>query len=163
MNRITTFQRLPRRALALALAAALLIPAAFADAGTPQLTTTRTLADGVTYRNTVTSHASAGRVESFALEVEPGSGVHPITVQGSGPIYGSGTITRAVQLAESMGYHVVGGINSDFYTPGTGVPNGLVIENGVYRSSSGGFSAVTMVDGQLQLVPSPQVSITLTN
>lgn len=163
MNRITTFQHLYRRALALALAAALLIPAAFADAGTPQLTTTRTLADGVTYRNTVTSHASAGRVESFALEVEPGSGVYPITVQGSGPIYGSGTITRAVQLAESMGYHVVGGINSDFYTPGTGVPNGLVIENGVYRSSSGGFSAVTMVDGQLQLVPSPQVSITLTN
>ena len=163
MNPTTTFQRLSRRALALTLAAALLIPAAFATAGTPQLTTTQALADGLTYRNTVTSHTSAGRVEGFTLELEPGSGIYPIAVQGSGPIYGSGTITRAIQLAESRGYHVVGGINGDFYTPGTGVPNGLVIEDGIYRSSSGGFSALTVVDGQLQLVPSPQVSTTLTN
>ncbi|HIT31784.1 MAG TPA: S-layer homology domain-containing protein [Candidatus Enterenecus stercoripullorum] len=162
MNR-NTIQRLSRRALALVLAAALLFPTAFAAAGTPQLTTTQTLADGLTYRNTVSSHSSAGRVESFALELEPGSGIYPIAVQGSGNIYGSGTITRAVQLAENMGYQVVGGINGDFYTLSTGVPNGLSIENGVYRSSSGGYPAVAMVGGQLQLCQSPQIAITLTN
>ena len=47
MNR-NTFRRLSRRALGLVLAAAMLIPAAFATAGTPQLTTTQTLANGLT-------------------------------------------------------------------------------------------------------------------
>ena len=162
MNR-NTFRRLSRRALALVLAAAMLIPAAFATAGAPQLTTTQTLASGLTYRNTISDHDSAGRVEGFSLELEPGSGIYPITVQGSGNIYGSGTINQAIQQAERMGYHVVGGINGDFYTLSTGVPNGIAIEDGVYRSSSGGFSAVAMVGGQLRLVQSPQVAITLTN
>ena len=162
MNR-NTFRRLSRRALGLVLAAAMLIPAAFATAGTPQLTTTQTLANGLTYRNTISDHDSAGRVEGFSLELEPGSGIYPITVQGSGNIYGSGTINQAIQQAERMGYHVVGGINGDFYTLSTGVPNGIAIEDGVYRSSSGGFSAVAMVGGQLRLVQSPQVAITLTN
>ncbi|HJH62763.1 MAG TPA: phosphodiester glycosidase family protein [Firmicutes bacterium] len=162
MNR-NTFPRLARRLTALVLAAALLIPTAFATAGDPQLSTTQALTDQLTYRNTISEHPSAGRVESFSLELEPGGSVYPIAVQASGSIYGSGTITQAIQAAEAMGYHVVGGINGDFYTPGTGIPNGLVIEHGVYRSSSGGYPVLAMVDGQLQLSQAPQVALTLTN
>ena len=165
MNR-NAFRRLPHRTLALALAMALLVPAglpARADAGTPRITTTRALADGLTYRNTVSEHPSSGRVEDFVLEVRPGTHITPIMVQGNGSVYGAGTMTQAIGQAEALGYQVVGGVNGDFYTPTTGIPNGLAIEQGVYRTSADGHPALAVSGGQLQLCPAPQVSLTLTN
>ena len=87
MNR-SAIRNLPKRALALTLAAALLCPAASANAGSTQLDTAQELADGLTYRNTVSNHSAAGRMESFSLELEPDSDVEPILLQGSGTIYG---------------------------------------------------------------------------
>ena len=84
-------------------------------------------------------------------------------VQSSGTIYGAATINKAVSYAESLGYHVVGGINSDFFTMGSGIPNGISIEEGVYKSSPEGNHAISVVDGRLELSASPQVELTLTN
>ena len=162
MNRFT-IQSFPRRALALVLTAALLVPTALATAGTAQLNTTQVLADGLTYRNTISNHSSAGRMESFSFELEPDSVVYPIMIQAAGTVYGAATINRAITTAQEMGYHVIGGINSDFFTMGSGIPNGISIEEGVYQSSSEGNNAIAMVDGQLQLVSDPQVTITVTN
>ena len=64
-------QSLAKRAAAVLLAAALAIPTAYASAGTRWLTTTQTLADGLTYVNTITQHSSAGRVESYSLPAQP--------------------------------------------------------------------------------------------
>ena len=50
MNR-SAIPKLPKRVLALVLAAALLTPSAFASAGTAQINTAQTLADGLVYRN----------------------------------------------------------------------------------------------------------------
>ena len=119
---------LPKRVLALALSAALLTPSALASAGTSRLITEQSLADGLIYRNLVTEHPSAGRIESFSFELEPDSLVFPIMIQASGTAYGAATINRAVRQAEELGYHVVGGINSDFFTLGNGIPNGISIE-----------------------------------
>ena len=152
-----------RRLLALVLAAALLVPAAFASAGQAQITTTQTIADGLTYQNTVTDHPDAGRVESFSLELSPDSGIFPILIQPTGTIYGSGTIHQAVRQAQAMGYYVLGGVNSDFFTLSTGVPNGVCIEDGIYRSSPDGNHVIASVDGALRLSQSPQVAMTLTN
>lgn len=162
MNRFT-LRSLPRRAAALVLTAALLIPSAFASAGTTRLTTQQTLADGLIYRNTISEHPSAGRLESFSFELEPDSPVYPIMVQSAGTIYGAATINRAISYAESLGCHVVGGINSDFFTLGNGIPNGISIEDGVYKSSPEGYHAISMVDGELRLSTSPQVEITVSN
>ena len=162
MNR-STLCRLPQRVLSLVLAAALLTPPALASAGNTQLSTAQELADGLTYRNTISEHTSASRVESFSLELEPDSDVYPIMIQASGTVYGAATINRAILTAEEMGYHVVGGINSDFFTPGSGVPNGLSIEDGIYKSSPDGYSAVVMADDQLCLIETPQIDITVTN
>ena len=145
------------------LTAALLVPSAFASAGTTRLSTSRTLADGLTYINTISEHPSSGRIESFSFQLEPGSDVTPIMVQSSGTIYGAATINKAVSYAESLGYHVVGGINSDFFTMGSGIPNGISIEEGVYKSSPEGNHAISVVDGELRLSASPQVEITVTN
>lgn len=155
-------QSLSKRAAAVILAAALALPTAYASAGTRWLTTTQTLTDGLSYVNTITQHSSAGRVESYSFLVSSNSEAYPIMVQSSGTAYGAATINKAISYAESMGYNVIGGINSDFFGNG-GVPLGISIENGIYKSSPEGNNAVATVNGQVSLSVSPQVYITLTN
>ena len=107
------FTQAARRLTALTLALLLALPSAYAAAGSPQLRTTRELADGLTYSNTITSHSAAGRVESFSLELSPDSReVEPIFLQASGTAYGAGSINLAVSYAQSLGYHVLGAINT---------------------------------------------------
>lgn len=155
-------QSLSKRAAAVILAAVLALPTAYASAGTRWLTTTQTLTDGLSYVNTITQHSSAGRVESYSFLVSPNSEAYPIMVQSSGTAYGAATINKAISYAESMGYNVIGGINSDFFGNG-GVPLGVSIENGIYKSSPEGNNAVATVNGQVSLSVSPQVYIRLTN
>lgn len=157
---------LPRRAAALLLALVLLLPTAYAAAGEQKLQTTAQLAAGLTYRNTVTVNGGS-RVESFALELSPGSAARPILVQGSGTIYGGASINYAVSQAQAQGYHVLGGINTDFFVMSTGVPVGLVVENGVYKSSSDpsnvNESALAITGGWPSVVDKPQVALSLYN
>ena len=158
------FTQAARRLTALTLALLLALPSAYAAAGSPQLRTTRELADGLTYSNTITSHSAAGRVESFSLELSPDSReVEPIFLQASGTAYGAGSINLAVSYAQSLGYHVLGAINTDFFAPSTGVPLGISIEDGIYKSSPEAEAAVVITDGEVELVEQPQVTLTLTN
>ena len=154
---------LPRRLGALALSLLLLLPTAYASAGEEKLRTEYELADGLTYVNTITSHPAGGRVESYALELSDSRDVLPITLQSSGTLYSGATIGRAVEQAEGLGYRVLGAVNSDFFAMSTGVPMGIVVEDGVYKSSPEGRTALTITDGTFALVEQPQVTITLTN
>lgn len=117
---------LPRRAAALLLALVLLLPAAYAAAGERMLQTSVPVVDGLTYYNTVTVNNDR-RIESHALELAPDSPVHPILLQGSETIYTGVSINRAISNAQAAGYHVLGGINTDFFSMSNGVPLGLVI------------------------------------
>ena len=65
--------------------------------------------------------------------------------------------------AQSLGYHVLGAVNTDFFSTASGVPIGMVIENGVYKSSAEEEAAMAIVNGQVLLVDSPKVTLTLTN
>ena len=151
-----------RRAAAFLLALLLAVPTGYARAGDRKLQTSSVLTDGLTYYNTITENASS-RIESFSLELSPYSPAYPILVQGSGAIYGGGTISKAVSYAQSLGYHVLGAVNTDFFSTASGVPIGMVIENGVYKSSPEEEAAMAIVDGQVCLVDDPQVTLTLTN
>lgn len=155
-----------RRATACLLAVALTIPTVFAAAGEPRLRTSTELMDGLTFHNAITENYRR-RVESFSLELKPGSQVKPILVQGSGSIYGGADINQAVRNAQRQGYHVLGAVNTDFFSFSTGVPFGLFIEDGVYKSSnplSPYKDAVSVgADGSISLLDSPQVKLTLTN
>ena len=153
-----------RRLASLVLAAVLLLPStAHAAAGQQKLQTSISLTDGLTYVNTVTDHPAAGRVESFALELSAYSAARPILVQGSGSIYGTGTINAAVEQAQAMGYHVLAAVNTDFFSTATGIPIGLVIADGVYQSSAEGNSALVISGGTASLKESPQIDLTLVN
>ncbi len=154
-----------RRISALTVAAALTLTTAYAGAGDQKLSTVRPLVEGLNYINTVTQHPQAGRVESHMLELGANSTVYPIMVQGAGTIYGAASINKAVQSARSMGYHVLGAINTDYFAPKNGVPMGMVIEDGEYMTSPEGpvSAAIAAANGRLELVENPQIALTLTN
>ncbi len=155
----TTFLR---RAPAFALAVLLALPTVYAAAGEQKLQTSALLVEGLTYRNTVTVNNSS-RVESFSLELEPDSPAYPILLQASGTVYGAATVNKAVSYAQSLGYHVLGAINTDFFSLSSGVPIGIVIEDGVYKSSPENEGAVLITDGALSLCQSPKVALSLYN
>jgi len=144
------------------LAAALLLPVACASAGTRKLQTLRTLTNGFTYADTVTENPS-GRVESYALELAPGGTVKPILLQGSGTISTAASINKAVANAQAAGYHVLAAVNTDFFSGSTGIPLGIAIEDGVYKTSPENECAITVTDGVVGLVEDPRVQLTLTN
>lgn len=151
-----------RRISALALAAVLALPTVYASAGEKKLQTSQTLVDGLDYINTITYHSESGRTESFALELSPDSDAWAIMLQGSDTIYSGATINKAIEHAQEKGYHVLGAINTDFFSYATGVPMGIVIEDGVYKSSPEGRTALTITDGTFELVEAPEITITLT-
>ncbi len=153
---------LPRRAAALFLAVLLLIPPVYATAGERKLQTSTQIVNGLTYRNTVTVNGGS-RVESYAFELSRYSDAYPILMQSAGTIYGAATINKAVATAQEAGYHVLGAVNTDFFSMSTGVPMGIVIENGIYKSGTEGENAMAIVDGQVSIVPAPKVSMSLYN
>lgn len=130
--------------------------------GTEIYTNVSQITDGLTYTNTIYSNDTYGREESFALTVQPGSSVRPM-VMACDTIYGGMTISSCVSYAERLGYNVVGAMNTDFFNSAK-VPQGLVIENGVYKSSPSGENAVVFQeDGSVQALNHPTVTISLTN
>ena len=153
---------LPRRAAALFLALILLLPTVYAAAGERKLQTSAQIVDGLTYRNTVSVNGSS-RVESFSLELSRYSDARPILLQSAGTVYGAASINKAVSQAQEQGYHVLGAINTDFFSMSTGVPMGIVIEDGVYKSSTDGENAMAIVNGEISIIPSPRVAMTLYN
>ena len=130
MRHTTSF---PRRAAAFFLAFLLLLPTAYATAGERKIQTSTQIVDGLTYKNTVTENGGS-RVESFSLELSPDSAARPILLQGSSTIYAGASINKAVSSAQEAGYHVLGAINTDFFSMSTGVPIGMVIEDGDRKS-----------------------------
>lgn len=150
------------RIVSLALVVALLIPVAHATAGEQKLCTTRALMDNLLYMDTITQN-TGGRVESYAMEYTPGGSITPIMLQGSGTICTAASISKAVSNAQAKGYHVLGAVNTDFFSGSTGIPMGIVVEDGVYKSSPEEECAVIVTDGAIDLVETPQVQMTLTN
>lgn len=152
-----------RRAAALLCAASLAVPTVYATSAEEILQTQTTIVDGLTYYNTVSSTA-AGRLESFTLELEEGGNVSPLLVTGDGTIYGGSTISSAVKYAQEQGYHVLGAINTDFFSSASGIPLGIVIQDGEYQSSPENESAILInEDGEFDLCETPEVTMTLTN
>ncbi len=137
------------------------VPAQAAE-GTIISKDTSQILPNVTYTNTVAEH-SGGRVESFTLAASPDSTLYPISIQGSGYIYGGGNMQSAVAKAEALGYNVIGGINSDYFSLSHGVPMGIVIEDGVYKSSPGTHSSILFNGTQTTVVGPTAVATTLYN
>lgn len=75
------------------------------------------------------------------VEYSPNSGVTPIIAYGNN-LYGKSTITYVADFLENNGQKVIAGINADFFDTTTGIPIGIVIDNGVFVSSNLGSPAI---------------------
>jgi len=156
-------RRILRAGVALLILLSLLITPAAQAVGSTVYTNTRQLADNLQLVNTINWSSSPGRVESFALRLTGPGDAYPIVMTGSA-IFGANRISTIVAAAESMGKNVLAAINADFFSMRTGVPIGIVIEDGLYRSSPNGRTAVGFDNnGSVFFVENAQVSITLTN
>ena len=120
------------------------------------------LTDGLTYTNRIFA-ASNGRVETFSLEINPGKSAELITTSCD-TVYGGMKPDEAIRYAESLGYNVVAAVNTDFFSTANHIPLGLVIENGIYKSSpEGGNALIIDENGCSSIVRAPEISIALTN
>lgn len=157
-------KRLFRAGLLLLVVLLFLSQTVAAAVGETVYTNTRWLADNLEYTNTINWSSSPGRTESFAVRMTGPGDAYPIVMNGD-TIYGAFRISRMVRYAESLGMNVLAAVNTDFFSMSTGVPLGLVIEDGAYMSSSDdGRNALCFGnDGSVFFVTDPKVSISLYN
>ena len=68
------------------------------------------------------------------MTIAPDSTVRPI-VSACDTIYGGMTLPQAVAWAEGLGHNIVAATNADFGYWETRIPCGMVVEDGIYKSS----------------------------
>ncbi|UOO38593.1 phosphodiester glycosidase family protein [Oscillospiraceae bacterium CM] len=158
MKKFTAFT-----AAVLALAVLTTATAMALGAGDAVYVNTRHVANNLSYTNTVSYINGTQRQESYALSLTGSGDAYPI-VMACDTIYGSLTVDAMVSYAAKQGKNVLAAVNTDFFSMKTGVPMGIDIENGVYKSSPEGNTAVAFdADGSVRFSESPEVTMTLFN
>ncbi len=150
-----------RRGAALFLSAALLVTTAAASyaLGDELHQTVTPLADGVTLTKQLfwSNSQSNLRTENY-LTYTPGSDYSPAVSFGSS-ILSRRTVSALAKDLETGGQRVLGGINGDYFDMATGNPLGLVVTDGILRSSSAQFSAVGFLPDGSAMIGTPELSI----
>lgn len=142
----------------------LTFPVCAADSGAGTMTSSvRTfIASGLSYYSRTFAETDGKRQKSAGLELSPNGDVYPI-VMACDTIWGGLTMDAMVGYAQQQGYNVVGAVNTAFYNS-PGVPIGIVVENGVFKSSSDGLHAFAIMnDGSYYISRDPQVDLQLSN
>lgn len=136
-------QRILSAGLALSLVCSLAVPALASEAMGEELTDRTTVLNEETELSTQVFWSSAYsdlRTEHL-VTYEPNRDVKPIVTYG-GALTERSTVSAMAKRLESEGSRVVAGLNGDFYNVNTGLPIGLVVTDGLLRSSDAGHHAV---------------------
>ena len=88
----------------------------------------------------------------------PNESVHPTVVYGDA-LLNRYTLSDMAKSLEDAGKRVVGGVNGDFYVPATGEPLGLVVTDGIVRSSSSYHPAVGFRADGAAMVGTPYLNV----
>lgn len=91
----------------------------------------------------------------------PGGDIQPVAAYGS-RLYGKSTISAIADFVAESGRTVVAAINGDFFSSSTGLPLGMVVTDGVLRSSDAGRNAVGFTEEGYAVIGAPELSMTLT-
>jgi hypothetical protein len=160
-------QRLKRikRIVCVLLAVLLLTPPALAAEtvdGIGQLLRKSTLPIGQdTYYTTDTlQHTVSGKEEERYIEFTPGGGLSPVVAYGS-KLYGKSNVNEVANYLRTQGMTPVAAVNGDFFMTDTGIPIGLVITDGIIRSSDSGQNAVCFREDGSAFISKPQLSVNL--
>ena len=124
---------------------------------------TQALSDNLDFTNTISYNSTDGRRESFDLSLTGAGDAYPMIMTGE-TVFGATTISSVIAYAESQGKNVLAAMNTDFFFSQTGIPIGMVIEEGRYISSPGGRSTVAIgYDGSVSIFENAGVQISLYN
>lgn len=160
MKRI--FPRALSLSLALALLAALTVPALASPAMGDDLISAETLLNRQTQLSTNvfwSTVSSDYRTENL-ITYTPNDAVTPIVTYG-GVLTDRTSVSTAAQALEAQGHRVVAGINGDFYNVNNGLPIGIVVTEGRLRSSDAGFHAIGFRADGTAILGKPSVAMTI--
>jgi exopolysaccharide biosynthesis protein len=123
---------------------------------------TSPLGDNATITEITMQHNSRGAIEERYIEFSPNSNLKPVVGYGNS-IFSMSTITDAAGVLTTRDrLNVVAGINADFFNMSTGVPQGIVITEGILRKSDNGNWSVGFPDNGSPFISRPNLRITVT-
>ncbi len=147
------------RSLALSLSLLQLFSAAAGAAFDSGFAYSYAVGEGLTYTRSEGKN-SAGPQRANILTYSPNTGVSPIMIYADEQLYGSSaTITQAVKYLETQGHSVIGGTNADFFVMSSGIPIGLVIDEGTLISSDAWQYAVGFTKDGTAVMGRPTMSM----
>lgn len=147
--------------LSLSLISALTLPAAASEALGADLSAKDTPLHRETQlsTNVFWSAAYSDLRTEHLITYMPNKSVTPIVTYGD-VLTDRSSVAAMASALEEDGYRVVAGINGDFYNTSTGLPIGLVVTDGLLRSSDAGYYAIGFRADGTALLGKPGVQIT---
>lgn len=128
----------------------------YGDMGEVYYTLSDTIAPGLEYK---TLHAENQR--GFVFEYTPQMGTVPVVVNGD-YVYGRSTLGNMITNYVNTGNaNVSAGINADFFSMQTGVPLGVLINDGRLFASCEGKNAFGLYSDGTAVIGEPQTNITM--
>ena len=139
----TRIRRITSLLLSFSLLGALTLPAAASEALGEDMSAKDTVIHQETQLSTNVFWSTAYsdlRTENL-ITYTPNKTVTPIVTYGD-VLTDRSSVAAMAGTLEADGYRVVAGINGDFYNVSTGLPIGLVVTEGILRSSDAGYYAI---------------------
>ena len=113
----------------------------------------------VTTQNTKGDDGSARQM--FLLDYTPGQGIAPMVAYGS-YLYGKSDIGYAVQYATERGATVMAAVNADYFNMDTGIPTGMLIQEGRLCVSDGAWNAIAFFADGTAMAGTPRLKMSYT-
>ena len=100
------------------------------------------------------------RTERY-ISYSPADGVYPVVVYGD-KLMSRQDLSAMAKSLEAQGLRVVGGVNGDFFDLSTGNALGVIISDGVLRTTSGSYYAVGFLPDGTAFIGKPDLAVTAT-
>lgn len=156
-------KKILQRALLMGLAAGMLCTTALAALHTPVDRYTLALADsvslvegGIELRDETDERAVA---REHILTYSPDDTVWPVVAYGS-TLYGRSTMPQTAKYLTDNGLSVVAAVNGSFFDMINGIPYGIVVTDGVLRSSGSGYAIGFFEDGSA-IIGEPELTVSM--
>lgn len=134
----------------------------FRSAGVHMYSAAMQVGNNAAYENAIYWHETNNREESYSLSYTPGGDVVPMVVYGT-RLWGTNRISTITNFLEEKGYNVVGGMNADYFSTKTGLPMGIVVNEGRLITYGDQRAAVFFHQDGSAFIAKPYLSFTLEN
>ena len=100
------------------------------------------------------------RTERY-ISYTPAEGIYPVVVYGD-KLLSRQDLSAMAKSLEDQGLRVLGGVNGDFFDLSTGNALGVIISDGILRTTSGGYYAVGFLEDGAAFIGKPDLAVTAT-